>query len=766
MDLVIVESPTKAKTISRFLKKGFTVESSFGHIRDLPKSKMGVDVENNFEPTYVVPTKAKKRVAELKKLAKKADNIYLATDEDREGEAIAWHLRELLGVKAPFKRITFHEITKDAILQAMESPRDLDMNRVDAQQARRILDRLVGYELSPFLWNKVYRGLSAGRVQSVVVRLVVEREREIEAFNAQEYWTVEAQFKHSGTEFIGKLSKIAGEKVGKLDIADEKMAKEIVKNTEKAEFIIEKVELKDRQRKPSAPFRTSTLQQEANSRLGFSAKQTMVLAQQLYEGVEIDGESTGLITYMRTDSLSISKKFLAEAADYIKKELGSEYADQKTYATTAKGAQEAHEAIRPTDPTLTPDRMRSFLDPKQHKIYSLIWNRAMASQMSNAKIKATSADITAGKYTFRATGSQIAFPGWLALYPDRMNENLLPELVEGEAVDCSGVNAQQHFTEPPARYSEAAIVKELEEKGIGRPSTYAPTISTVQDRGYVRKEDRRLFPEDIGFLVTDLLVEHFPNIVDYEFTAKMEEQLDTIAESGADWHKVIGDFYGPFHKNLEHKDKTLKKEDIMQEREIGKDPDSGKTIYARLGRFGPFVQLGEWSEEDKKARKNKPKSASLVHGMTIDRLTVEQAQWLLIIPRNVGKYTDGNDIIADEGRFGPYLKAGELTASLGPDGNPREITLEEAIAKLDEAAARKKKMATPISELGKDPKSGGDIQVRHGRYGPYITDGETNVSVSKKLGIEPEEVTLKLAIELLEKKRKAPKRNWGNKKKR
>jgi len=490
----------------------------------------------------------------------------------------------------------------------------------------------------------------------------------------------------------------------------------------------------------------------------------MVLAQQLYEGVELDGESTGLITYMRTDSLSLSDKFLDEAAVFITAEHGKEYADRKTYTTTAKGAQEAHEGIRPTDVTLTPDRLKPFLDDKQLKLYNLIWSRAVASQMSNAVVKATSVDVTAGDYTFRANGSQIGFPGWLALYPDRMTDNLLPELTEGKAVTCSKVAADQHFTEPPARYSEAAIVKALEEKGIGRPSTYAPTIATVQDRGYVRKEERVLMPEDIGFLVTDLLVEHFPEIVDYEFTARMEEQLDSVAEGGAEWRKVIGDFYGPFHKNLEEKNLSVKKEDVMQEREIGVDPESGKTIYARLGRFGPFVQLGEWSEEDKKAKKNKPKSASLVRGMTIDRLTVEQAKWLLIIPRNVGKYKDGSDIISDEGRFGPYLKAGDLTASLGPDGNTREITLEEATAKLDEAAARKELMATPIAELGKDPKSGGDIQVKQGRYGPYITDGETNVSITKKLDIEPEKVTYKLAVELLEKKRHAPKRNWKGKK--
>ncbi len=589
--LVIVESPTKAKTISRFLGRDYIVESSFGHVRDLPKSRLGIDVEHNFEPKYIVPTKAKKRVSELKKLAKSASEIYLASDEDREGEAIAWHLLEILAPKkdTPVHRIAFHEITKKAILHALENPRDINMHTVDAQQARRIVDRLVGYELSPFLWRKMYRGLSAGRVQSVVVRMIVEREREIQAFNAEEYWTIDALFEKGGIEFEGALNTINGKKLDKLEIKDAANADAIMQALENGTYTVSSLEQKDRKRAASAPFKTSTLQQEANNRLGYSAKQTMMLAQQLYEGVEIDKVSTGLITYMRTDSLNLSDTFLDEAGAYITATFGTEYAKRTTYTTTAKGAQEAHEAIRPTDAALSPEIVAPFLSPQQLKMYTLIWSRAVGSQMAPAQMLATTADITTGEYTFRSTGSQLVFDGWLKLYPDKSNERLLPEMKEGDVITANSITPVQHFTEPPARYTEAAIVKALEEKGIGRPSTYAPTLATVQARGYVRKEERKLIPEEIGFLVNDLLVEHFPNIVDYDFTANMEQGLDNVADGTQEWEPLIRDFYQPFKKLLVEKDSEITKEDIVQEKTDEVCDKCGKPMEVKMGRFGKFL---------------------------------------------------------------------------------------------------------------------------------------------------------------------------------
>jgi DNA topoisomerase-1 len=596
--LVIVESPTKAKTISRFLGRGYKVESSFGHVRDLPKSRLGIDVDDHYTPKYIVPTKAKKRVSELKKLAKSAQEIYLATDEDREGERIGWDLLEILAPKkgVAVHRIAFHEITKDAIMHALENPRALDMAVVDAQQARRILDRLVGYELSPFLWRKIYRGLSAGRVQSVVVRMIVEREREIQAFNAEEYWTIDALFEKSGIEFEGALQAIDGKKIDKLEIKDQAAADSIMKELVDGKYEVASIEQKDRKRAPSAPFKTSTLQQEANNRLGYSAKQTMMLAQQLYEGVSISGQSTGLITYMRTDSLNLADKFLGEAESFIKETYGEKYANRTTYTTKSKGAQEAHEAIRPTDATLTPEIAAPYLSSQQLKLYTLIWSRAVGSQMAPAQTKATTVDIATGKYSFRATGSELLFDGWLKLYPDKSNEKILPHLKQGDAVNATQVTPVQHFTEPPARYTEAAIVKALEEKGIGRPSTYAPTLATVQARGYVRKEERKLIPEEIGFLVNDLLVEHFPNIVDYDFTATMEQGLDDIADGSKEWEPLIDDFYKPFKKLLMEKDEEITKEDIVQDTTDEICDKCGKPMQIKMGRFGKFLACTAYPE--------------------------------------------------------------------------------------------------------------------------------------------------------------------------
>ncbi len=600
--LVIVESPTKAKTINKFLGNSFIVESSFGHVRDLPKSKMGIDIDNDFEPTYVIPKKAQKQVTKLKKDAKKADEIILATDEDREGEAIAWHLQKIL--KTPdekMKRIAFHEITKEAILEALENPRNLDKNLVDAQQARRILDRLVGYELSPFLWKKVAKGLSAGRVQSVAVRLIVEREREIEKFKAEEYWTIEGIFKKQ-MEFRAKLHEIDGKKIDKLDIKNKKEATVITKELEGENFLVSKVEKKEKKKNPYAPFTTSTLQQDANHKLGFSAKKTMMLAQQLYEGVEIGKEGqVGLITYMRTDSLNLSDKFLNGCQNYLKKELDKKYSLEKPrrFKTKSKGAQEAHEAIRPTNIYKNPEELKDFLSGDQYKLYDLIWRRALASQMPPAILDSTAISIKNEneKYTFRASGSIIKFDGFLKIYKTDTKETTLPDCAEGNEIDCLEIIPEQHFTEPPARYSDATLVKALEEYEIGRPSTYAPTISTIIERGYVERiEGRKLKPKEIAFLVNDLLVKHFPKIVDYKFTAKMENDLDDIAAGEKKWVPIIREFYMPFKQNLNEKYEEVSKKELTEEETDEICEKCGQPMVIKMGRFGKFLACSGFPE--------------------------------------------------------------------------------------------------------------------------------------------------------------------------
>jgi DNA topoisomerase I len=592
--LVIVESPTKAKTISKFLGKGYKVESSFGHVRDLPKSKMGIDIEGGtFEPKYVVSKDKTKQVKKLKELADKKDIIF-ATDGDREGEAISWHLAHVLKVKPEkAKRIVFHEITKHAIDEALENPRSLDQDLVDAQQARRVIDRLVGYELSPFLWSKVARGLSAGRVQSVAVRLVVEREREIQAFKPEEYWKLLANFDEKKHIFPANLYGRDGKRLDKLAIKSKKEMDEILKNLEDAEYTIEKIIKKETKRTPPPAFTTSTLQQSAHNKLGYSAKQIMRLAQQLYEGIKIGSEGqVGLITYMRTDSVSLSEKFLTETADHVKKEFGDKYSLDKPrfYKTKAKGAQEAHEAVRPTDPTKTPESIKEYLDPKQYKLYSLIWKRAVATQMAVSRLNKTTIDITAKNYTFRATGQSMIFDGWLKLYPEAVKEEMLPELKEGDKIKCKELKETQHFTEPPARYSDATLVKVMEQHGIGRPSTYSPTIATIEARKYVeRNEDKRLQPTEIAFVVNDLLVEHFSDIVDFKFTADMEDDLDHIAAGDKEWQPIVSDFYKPFHKNLKKKDKELTKKELTEE-ETDEVCDKCKSpMVIKMGRFGKFM---------------------------------------------------------------------------------------------------------------------------------------------------------------------------------
>ena len=589
MNLIIVESPTKAKTIKQFLGKGFMVESSFGHVRDLPQKELAINVENNFEPKYVIVPKAKKNVAILKEKAKKSTEVILATDEDREGEAIAYHLKEVLGLKKP-KRIVFHEITKHAIENALENPRTIDMNLVDAQQARRILDRLVGYKLSPLLWKKVARGLSAGRVQSIVVRLIVEKEREIQDFKIEEYWEISSDFKTPRNEdFSAKLQKIDGKTIDKLEIKSQKEADKLLEILSKQNYYIADIIKKEVARNPLPPFTTSTLQQEANRRLGFSAKQTMMTAQQLYE--------MGLITYMRTDSLNLSQKFISETADYIKNTLGNNYSQTRNFKAKSKNAQEAHEAIRPTQITKIPEQLRDASNKNHFRLYQLIWQRAISSQMSPAKIDATSVDINTkdDKYTFKTNGQIIKFDGFLKFYPNSAKEELLPEIKKQEDVDCIKINPLQKFTQPPARYSDATLVKILEEKGIGRPSTYAPTISTVIERGYAeRTENKRLKPSDIAFIVNDLLMKHFTNIVDYNFTAKMENNLDEIAEGKQKWQETLKDFYGPFSKNLIIKEKELNKKKITEEKTDKKCEKCGKDMVIKIGKFGKFLACSNY----------------------------------------------------------------------------------------------------------------------------------------------------------------------------
>jgi len=599
-NLVIVESPTKAKTISSFLGKNFKIESSYGHMRDLPKSKLGIDVENNFDPHYIVPKAKQKQVTALKKIAQKAENVILATDEDREGEAIAWHLMSALDLKGKTtQRIVFHEITKEAIKEALDNPRKIDQRLVDAQQARRILDRLVGYELSPFLWRKVVKGLSAGRVQSVAVRLIIEREREIQAFKPEEYWTLEAIFDPGS--FPARLTKIDSKTLDKFAVKNEKEAKNIEAEIKTKKYSITSVTKKETKKSPLGPFRTSTLQQESNRRLGYSAKQTMMIAQQLYEGIKLGSEgSTGLITYMRTDSLTLSDKFLKETRDYIEKDLGKEYLlpKAKTYKTKSKSAQEAHEAIRPSDITKTPESIKEYLDNKQFRLYQLIWQRALASQLPDAIFDQTSVNIDSDdkKYTFRAAGSIIKFDGYLKIYPSSIKEAELPKLKENDAVDLKDLQANQHFTQPPARYSDATLVKVLEEHGIGRPSTYAPTIGTIITRGYVTREEKKLKPAEIAFLVNDLLVEHFPSVVDYKFTAHMEDDLDQIAEGKIEWQPVIKEFYEPFKKNLNKKDMEIDKKELTEEKTDEKCDKCGAEMIIKMGRYGKFLACSGFPE--------------------------------------------------------------------------------------------------------------------------------------------------------------------------
>lgn len=604
-NLVIVESPGKIKTISKYLGADYTVMASFGHVRDLPKTKMGIDTKHNFEPQYIVPKEKKKVISDLKSKIKKGTTVYIATDEDREGEAIGWHLVEALELTkhADLKRIVFHEITKPAILEAVANPRSIDKHLVDAQQARRILDRLVGYELSPLLWKKIKYGLSAGRVQSVAVRMVVEREREIQAFKPEEYWSLEAQLtpEKSKDLFVAKLAKYKGEN---LKLGDEAKTKNILEDLKGASYEVTSVEKKESNRHPAPPFTTSTLQQEAARKLGFSVKKTMMVAQHLYEGVELSTGHEGLITYMRTDSVNISNIALTQAQEAITKFFGKEYGlSSPRFYKGKKGAQEAHEAIRPADLMRSPESIEKYLSKDEYRLYELIWKRTLACQMAPAILDLVGVDIQAKDYTFRATGQTIRFSGFMQVYmegqddeEDEKEEGLLPELSEGEKPHLKKLIPEQHFTKPPARYTEASLVKKLEAEGIGRPSTYAPTISTVLTRGYLEKDAKQLKPTDIGFLVNDFLVEHFPKVLDYQFTVHMEEMLDEVEEGKETWQQEIREFYEPFQKLVDDKMENIKKEDVITEKTDEICDLCGKPMMIKFGRYGKFLSCTNFPE--------------------------------------------------------------------------------------------------------------------------------------------------------------------------
>jgi len=730
-NLVIVESPAKARTISKFLGKDYTVMASMGHVRDLPKSKLGFDPENNFKPQYLVSRDKTKVIAELKKKIKKDTVIYLAADEDREGEAIAWHLIPALKIeKNPIKRIVFHEITKKAILEALENPREVDQNLVDAQQARRILDRAVGYQLSPLLWKKVRYGLSAGRVQSVAVRIIVDREREIEAFVPVEFWKVKALF-HTPT-FKAELSKISN-KTAKVE--NEAQAKAIEQSCLGGKYILEDIEEKESKRNPAPPFTTSTLQQEASRKAGFSVKQTMIVAQQLYEGgVNVPNHTGGLITYMRTDSVNLSTFATSMAKEVIEAEYGKEYSlkSPRHYKSKAKGAQEAHEAIRPVNLNLKPSDLRPYLDNAQYKLYSLIWKRTIATQMAQAVVANTTYKIKAGQdgeFEFVAKGTRIVFAGFMKAYTEGSDdpeavldntEKILPSIKKGSVLNIEKLTTEQNFTKPPARYTEASLVKKLEAEGIGRPSTYAPTIATIQAREYIVKtEDKKLKPTLIGTVVNDFLVEHFPDIVNLGFTAHVEEEFDKIAQGEMVWSDVMKEFYEPFVKNIEDKTQNAPRAKFSDIRELGTDPATNKIVTARVGQYGPYVQLGTKDDE------TKPKIASIPSNMSVNNITLEEALVLLQLPKVLGQDENGNDIKVNIGRFGPYLQIKSEYFSLKED-DPYTITHQRALEVIKEL--REIKAKALIKDFPDE-----DTQILVGRYGPYIKSKKKNYKLPKDL---------------------------------
>ncbi|HQT43206.1 MAG TPA: DNA topoisomerase I [Halothiobacillus sp.] len=754
--LVIVESPAKAKTIKKYLGPGFEVLASYGHVRDLIPKDGAVDTTHDFAMHYALIDKNIRHVDAIKKALKAADTLLLATDPDREGEAISWHLYELLAEANLLKnktarRVVFYEITKKAVQEAVANPRDLSLDLINAQQARRALDYLVGFNLSPLLWKKINPGLSAGRVQSPALRLIVEREQEIEAFKPQEYWTITADClatdQAKPQRFNARLLTLDGQKVEQFTLAnaaDADAARNRLLAAANGTLTVRLVEKRERRRNPSPPFTTSTLQQEGVRKLGLSASRVMRLAQELYEGVDIGSGSVGLISYMRTDSVTLSNDALAEIRAHIGDKYGSPYlpASPVQYKTKSKNAQEAHEAIRPTAVANTPDAVRAFLNKDQFRLYEMIFKRAVASQMTPAVYDQVSVDLAAGApHAFRATGSTLKFPGFIALYREDEDDNTgdndedrrLPPLAVGDKIGLEDIAADQHFTEPPPRFTEASLVKTLEEYGIGRPSTYASIISTLQAREYVLLDQRRFKPTDIGRVVNGFLTDHFRDIVDYEFTAKLEDDLDAVSRGERDWVPLMRAFWDPFHERIIHTAENVSRQDAAQGREIGIDPKSGKPVSVRLGRFGPFAQIGTKDDEDK------PKFASLKRSQSIATITLEEALDLFQLPRKLGETPEGEPIEVAIGRFGPFVKFGKMYASLGKDDDPYTIDLERALVIIET-----KKLAEINRYI---TQFEGGVSVQNGRYGPYITDGNKNAKIPKDQ--DPKSLTLDECLALL-----------------
>ena len=762
-NLVIVESPAKAKTIKKYLGKDFEVLASYGHVRDLVPKEGAVDPERGFAMHYQVLEKNERHVEAIARALRKSKALYLATDPDREGEAISWHLKEILQSRGDLDgksvhRVVFYEITRNAIRAAVADPRDLSLDLVNAQQARRALDYLVGFNLSPLLWKKVRRGLSAGRVQSPALRMICEREEEIGAFVAQEYWSLDGEGTHDSPPFPLKLTEYRGKKVEQFTFVNEAQAREVEQTIEAAARVtasggwtppqggalgalrVVAIDRKQRRRNPAPPFTTSTLQQEAARKLGFNARRTMRLAQQLYEGLDIGEGSVGLITYMRTDSVSLADEAVKEIREvaanlYGKDEVAEE---PRVYKTKSKNAQEAHEAIRPTSAAITPGHVEGKIDGDLYRLYSLIWKRAVASQMANAVFDTVAVDMLAGpdgpeRHLLRANGSTLVKPGYISVYQEGTDDtkaddtdHVLPPLQEGELVALLKLRGEQHFTEPPPRYSEASLVKALEEHGIGRPSTYATIISTLQDREYAEMDNRRFVPTDIGKIVNRFLTNHFHRYVEYGFTAAMEDELDAVSRGEEDWTTPLGKFWKPFIEQVERIEKNVTREQVAQARELGKDPASGKPMTVRMGRYGPFVQIGTKDDEEK------PRFAGLRPGQKMDALTLEQAMELFKLPRTLGLTADGETITTNVGRFGPYVKYGSKYVSLKED-DPYTISHERALEVI------RQKIEADANRIITDFTTDG-IQVLNGRYGPYVTDGKKNAKIPKDR--QPKSLTL------------------------
>ncbi len=742
-NLMIVESPAKAKTLTKYLGKDFQVLASYGHVRDLVPKEGAVDPERDFAMRYELIDKNEKHVEAIARAARKAEALYLATDLDREGEAISWHITEILRERGlldgkAVHRVVFSEITPRAVREAVAHPRALSSHLVDAQQARRALDYLVGFNLSPLLWRKVKTGLSAGRVQSPALRLIVEREEEIEAFASREYWSATAALAHPAGAFRARLVKLDGRKFEQFDLPDEasaRAARERLLAAARGELVVAGINRRERQRRPAPPFTTSTLQQEAARKLGMGTSRTMRLAQALYEGVSLGAEGVqGLITYMRTDSVNLAPEALAEIRERIRRQFGRERLPEEPnrFQNRTKNAQEAHEAIRPTSIERTPESVAPFLSAEQLRLYELIWKRTVASQMKPALLSTVSVDLACGsEHAFRASGTTVLDPGFLALYEegrdqkseeDEEGEARVPPLAEGERVPLIAIELSQHFTEPPPRYSEASLVKALEEYGIGRPSTYASIIETLLRRQYVELVNKRFRPTDVGRAVAKFLTAHFGPYVDYEFTARLEDELDAVARGEERWKPLLHRFWGPFRSRIEEKLERVDKAEATGARELGIDPESGRKVSVRLGPYGPYVQLG--SREDG----GKPRFAPLRRDQSMHTLTLEEALKLFALPRTLGVDAEGHPVEAGIGRFGAYVRAGQLYASLGPEDDPHTIELARALALL---AARRE------AATGKELASFADgaLRIVRGRFGPFVTDGERAASLPK--GADP-----------------------------